>query len=126
MMMVVMMNDYKLSRLAQIRSFLSESEAIEFNKISQKEAYSWIEDTLQKFHYFILSKKEKGLIRRYLIKITGYSRAQLARHIDQYRKTGQVRSREYERHKFQKKFTPRISNFWPRPHSYTPLPKELP
>lgn len=101
-----MMNDSKLSRLAQVKSFLSESGAIEFKKKSRKEAYSWIEDTLRRFHYFILSKKDKGLIRRYLMKVTGYSNAQLSRQIAQYRKTGQVRIKEYERNKFKKKYTP--------------------
>ena len=107
MMMVIMMNDSKLNRINQIKSFLAETEAVEFNRKSKKEAYSWIEETLRKFTYVILSKKEKGLIRRYLMKITGYSRAQLARHIKQYRKTGQVKVKEYDRHKFQKKYTPR-------------------
>jgi transposase InsO family protein len=101
-----MMNDSKLNRLAQIKSFLSETEAIEFNKKSRKEAYCWIEETLKRFQYVILSKKEKGLIRRYLMKITGYSRSQLTRHIKQYRKTGQVKIKEYDRHKFEKKYTP--------------------
>jgi len=104
--MVIMMNDSKLNSIDQIKSFLSESGAIEFNKRSRKEAYYWIEETLRRFHYVILSKKEKGLIRRYLMKITGYSRAQLARQIAQYRKTGQVRIKEYERNKFKKKYTP--------------------
>ena len=107
MMMVVMMNDSKLNKLAQIKSFLAETEAVEFNKKSKKEAYCWIEETLRKFTYVILSKKEKGLIRRYLMKITGYSRSQLTRHINQYCKTGKLRIKEYERHKFQKKYTPR-------------------
>jgi len=40
------------------------------------------------------------------MKITGYSRAQLTRQIQQYCKTGQVKVKEYERHKFQKKYTP--------------------
>lgn len=103
--MVVMMNDSKLNKLAQIKSFLTETEAVEFNKKSKKQSYWWIEETLKKFHYVILSKKEKGLIRRYLMKITGYSRSQLTRQINQYRKTGQVRVKEYDRHKFQKKYT---------------------
>ena len=42
------------------------------------------------------------------MKITGYSRSQLARQIVQYRKTGEVRIiKEYERNKFKKKYTPR-------------------
>lgn len=103
--MVVMMNDSKLNKLAQIRSFLAESEAVEFNKKSKKQAYWWIEETLSKFNYVILSKKEKGLIRRYLMKITSYSRSQLTRHINQYCKAGKLRIKEYERHRFQKKYT---------------------
>ncbi|MFO8163367.1 MAG: hypothetical protein R6T98_02410 [Desulfatiglandales bacterium] len=105
MMMVIMMNDSKLNSMAQIKSFLSETKEIVFNKKSQKEAYSWIEETLSRFQYVILSKKEKGLIRRYLMKITGYSRSQLTRHIHQYRNEGQLRIKEYDRHKFQKKYT---------------------
>jgi len=105
--MVVMMNDSKLNRLTQIKSFLSETEAVEFKKRSKKEAYGWIEETLGRFNYFILSKKEKGLIRRYLMKISGYSRAQLTRHINQYREEGQLRIKEYERHRFEKKYTNR-------------------
>jgi transposase InsO family protein len=106
MMMVIMMNDSKLSSIAQVKNFLSESGAIEFKKKFRKEAYSWIEDTLRRFHYVILTKKEKGLIRRYLMKVTGYSKSQLTRQIAQYRKTGEVRIKEYERNKFKKKYTP--------------------
>jgi hypothetical protein len=91
--------------MSQIKGFLTESEGIEFNRKYRKEAYRWIEETLKRFQYIILSKKEKGLIRRYLMKITGYSRSQLTRQINQYRKTGQVRVKEYDRHKFQKKYT---------------------
>ena len=105
--MVIMMNDSKLNRLAQIKSFLAETKEIVFNKKSQKEAYRWIEETLKRFQYVILSKKETGLIRSYLMKIIGYSEPQLTRQINQYRNTGQVRIKEYDRHKFEKKYTPR-------------------
>jgi DNA-binding transcriptional ArsR family regulator len=90
--------------MSQIKGFLTESEGIEFNRKYRKEAYCWIEETLKRFQYIILSKKEKGLIRRYLMKITGYSKSQLARHIKQYRNAGQVKIKEYDRHKFQKKY----------------------
>jgi len=105
MMMVVMMNDSKVNSIEKIKNFLSEAEPLEFNKHSRKEAYCWIEETLQRFHYLALSKKEKGLLRRYLRKVTGYSQSQLTRQIHQYCKTGQVRIKEYERNKFKKKYT---------------------
>lgn len=122
MMMVIMMNDSKLNQLAQIKSFLAETGAVEFNRKSKKDSYSWIEETLRRFQYVILSKNDKGIIRRYLMKVTGYSRSQLTRHINQYCNTGQLRIKEYDRHKFQKKYTPRISNYWPKQHVYTMPP----
>jgi hypothetical protein len=54
-------NDSKLNKLVQIRSFLAESEAVEFNRKNRKEVYSWIyswiEETLIIFQYAILPKK---------------------------------------------------------------------
>ncbi len=101
-----MMNDSKLCSMIQIENFLQESEAIKFQKRFRKEAYSWVEEILQRFHYVILSKVEKGLIKRYLRKVTGYSKSQLTRLINQYHQTGQVRVKEYERNKFKKRYTP--------------------
>jgi transposase InsO family protein len=84
---------------------LQESEVIEFKKRFRKEAYEWIEETLKRFDYLNLSKKEKGLIKKYIGKVTGYSRSQLTRQISQYRKTGRVRVKEYERNQFDRKYT---------------------
>jgi len=52
-----------------------------------------------------LSKKEKGLIKKYIEKVTGYSRPQVTRQIRQYRETGRVKLKEYKRNKFEKKYT---------------------
>lgn len=47
---------------------------IEFKKRFRKEAHEWIEETLEKFDYLYLSKKEKGLIKKYIEKVTEYFR----------------------------------------------------
>ena len=103
--MVITMNDSKLSSIVEIKRFLQESEAIEFKKRFRKETYQWIEETLKRFDYLYLGKKEKGLIKKYLKKVTGYSRPQVTRQIRQYRETGRVRLQEYKRNKFEKKYT---------------------
>jgi len=103
--MVITMNDSKLSSIVEIRRFLQESEVIEFKKRFRKETYQWIEETLKRFDYLYLGKKEKGLIKKYLKKVTGYSRPQVTRQIRQYRETGRVRLKEYKRNKFEKKYT---------------------
>ncbi|HZK12073.1 MAG TPA: integrase, partial [Atribacterota bacterium] len=99
------MNDSQLSSIVEVKRFLKESEVIEFKKRFRKEAYQWIEETLKRFDYLYLGKKEKGLIKKYLKKVTGYSRPQVSRQIRQYRETGRVRVKEYERNKFEKKYT---------------------
>jgi len=103
--MVITMNDSQLSSIVEVKRFLKESEVIEFKKRFRKEAYEWIEEALERFDYLYLPKKEKGLIKRYLEKITGYSRPQVTRQIRQYRETGRVRVKEYERNKFERKYT---------------------
>ena len=103
--MVITMNDSKLSSIIEVKRFLKESHVIEFKKRFRKEAYEWIEEVLEKFDYLYLSKKEKGLIKRYVEKVTGYSRPQVTRQIRQYRETGRVRVKEYKRNKFEKKYT---------------------
>jgi transposase InsO family protein len=99
------MNDSKLSSIVEVKRFLQESGVIEFKRRSRKEAYEWIEETLKRFDYLNLSKKEKGLIKKYLQKVTGYSRPQVTRKIREYRETGRVRLKEYERNKFERKYT---------------------
>ena len=103
--MVITMNDSKLSSIVEVKRFLQESNVIEFKKRSRKEAYQWIEETLKRFDYLYLGKKEKGLIKKYLKKVTGYSRPQVTRQIRQYRETGRVRLKEYKRNKFERKYT---------------------
>lgn len=103
--MVITMNDSKLSSIVEVKRFLQESGVIEFKKRFRKEAYEWIEETLKRFDYLNLSKKERGLIKKYLQKVTGYSRPQVTRQIREYRETGRVRLKEYKRNKFERKYT---------------------
>ena len=58
------------------------------------DCYRWIQGELVKFRYLKLPRQEKGVVIRYLMKISGYSRQQLTRLIAQYRKTGRIRRRQ--------------------------------
>ena len=82
------MNDTQLETLDQVRQFLEGTEAISFQIENKDARYRWIQHTLVKFRYLKLSKTDKGLITRYIRKMTGYSLAQVKRLIKQYRKTG--------------------------------------
>jgi transposase InsO family protein len=99
------MNDEKLQTLAQVQHFVEGSQPLEFEGIHTKEKYQWIEEVLKKFRYNRLKKEGKGLIRRYITKVTGYSRAQVARLIGKYQETGKIKVEAYRRHCFPIKYS---------------------
>ena len=85
-----MTNTRNLS-LAEIQAFLEAPETAQFMAVDKTEAYAWIEDCLIHFSYWKLSRPNKGLIRRYIRRLTGYSRAQLNRLIGRWRKSGHIK-----------------------------------
>src|ERR1700738_3560675 len=91
--------------LEQIRAFLQASEEIEFAGRNRKEIYSWVVQTLAGQQYHILSKEEKGLLRSYLGKMTGLSRAQVTRLIGQYLDKGTIEENGYTRRRFPSLYT---------------------
>jgi len=100
------MNDGQLQTVEQVRQFLEGSEAVEFRGLTAKEKYYWIEEVLIRFKYHLLKRDEKGVIRRYIRKVTGYSRSQVSRLIAEYKRTGRLRKTEYRRHRFPRRYTP--------------------
>jgi len=80
-----------LTTLGQVAAFLSGTQPVTFSVLSTKaECYQWIQANLLTFEYLTLSKPHKGLVCRYLEKVSGYSRQHLTRLIHQYRQTGRV------------------------------------
>ncbi|MFC2018238.1 hypothetical protein ACFLTQ_02925 [Chloroflexota bacterium] len=67
------MNDKNLNTIEQVREFLVGSEATEFKGTTIEEKYAWIEEVLVRFRYIKLNKAEKGVIRKYIEKFSGYS-----------------------------------------------------
>ena len=100
------MNDGQLQTVEQVRGFLEGSEEVGFRGLTAKEKYCWIEEVLIRFGYHRLKRDEKGVIRRYIEKVAGYSRSQVSRLIAEYKRTGRLRRRQYRRHCFPRKYTP--------------------
>lgn len=100
--MTIQMNDSQLVSLVQLECFLNGSDRFVFERKikTREETYAWITETLIRFGYIQAKRKHKGIIRKYIKKITGYSRAQITRLIEKYVKRGRVRPEEYNRHKF--------------------------
>ena len=103
--MKTIMNDSHIETLEQVRQFLGGVAVMEITIPSKTEGYRWIQGTLVRFQYLSLGKTDRGLIRRYLQQISGYSRAQIARLIKQYRKTGRIQRRQRTVKGFTSKYT---------------------
>jgi hypothetical protein len=99
-----MWNAESLSR-EQIQEFLISSEPIEFAGRVRKEKYAWVERVLVSQMYGELSKRERGLVRAYLEKMTGMSASQMTRLIRAYLDHGEVKVAAYERHRFRTRYT---------------------
>jgi transposase InsO family protein len=100
------MNDGQLQTVEQVRQFLEGSEGVEFRGLTVKEKYCWIEEVLIRFRYNRLKRAEKGVVRRYIQKVTGYAKSQVSRLIARYKRTGRLKKAEYRRHCFPRKYTP--------------------
>ncbi len=104
--MKTLMTVNALTTLAQLEEFLAGTQPVTFSVLSTKdECYQWIQASLVKFEYLSLSKPHKGIVIRYLLKISGYSRQQLTRLIHQYRQTGYVMRRQRTMQGFARRYT---------------------
>jgi len=119
-----------LQTLEQIRAFLEGSQPMGFEIPSREAANDLIAQTLRRFGCARLGKADKGLVRRYLCKVTGRSRAQMTRLIAQFRRTGRIKDRRgAPARPFPRRYTRgRMSCCWPRSTTSTapsraPLPE---
>jgi transposase InsO family protein len=94
----------KLS-LEQIEAFLNASQEIRFEAENREQVYAWIEQVLRQQQYAQQGRKARGLVRRYLEKMTGLSRAQVTRLIARYRANAELQPSHYRRHRFAQRYT---------------------
>ena len=103
--MQLIMDDKQIQTLKQVKQFVDSSQGIAFCGLNLKEKYQWMEEVLKKFKYQWLKRKGKGILRRYIEKVTGYSRSQVARLVGRYQASGRIRVTEYHRYRFPEKYT---------------------
>jgi CRP-like cAMP-binding protein len=108
------MQDGERLSLEQIQAFLKASDELRFEASDRRELYEWVGRTLVEQEYAGLDRASKGLVRRYVAKMTGLSRAQVTRLIGQYRDRGEVKAKVYRRHRFATRYRETISPCWLR------------
>ena len=91
--MIVTLQTRRLQTLCEVRSFVAGNEAVDFVVVDRGSTYEFIRETLVRFRYRALVRRDKGMIRRYLMKMTGKSESQVTRLIRQHRETGRIEDR---------------------------------
>lgn len=91
--MIVTLHTDHLTRLEQVEAFLHGTAEIDFHAPDRAARRLWIERVLRQFHYAQRTRRERGLLLRFLTKVTGYSPAQMKRLLRQFRTTHHLRDR---------------------------------
>ena len=105
--MIVTLQTERVRTLDQVRAFVEGSKAVDFTGADRESVYEFVRRALVRLDYAGLGKSDKGLVRRYLAKVTGLSRAQLTRLIGQHRETGRIKDRRggAPAHPFERRYT---------------------
>ena len=109
--MTITMDDSKITTLEQIQAILNGPPGIDFKGLRRDELYRWIHSVLKRFDYATLPKRSKGLVRAYIRRLSGFSRAQITRLIARDLHDGVIAPKSGRRNRF--------------PSTYTPADKEL-
>ena len=103
--MVIDMEEARLQTLAQVRAFLDGTTEVA-SRVAKAERHRFIERVLKRFGYARHGRADKGVLLRYLERMTGLSRQQVTRLVKQYRKDGKLVARQgAPRHGFTHRYT---------------------
>jgi len=90
--MVINMEEAKLQTLEQIKAFLDGTSEVAF-RVPKEDRNPFIERVLKRFGYAPHGRADKGVLLRYIERMTGLSRQQVTRLVRQYRKNGKLSKR---------------------------------
>ena len=84
---------------------MKASDEFEFAGQKRAEIYEWVDQTMRQQRYEQLKRTGRGLVRSYIGKMTGLSRAQVTRLITRYLQGEPVKPKTYRRRRFPSVYT---------------------
>ncbi len=104
--MNTIMNDHHIDTLDKARLLLQGTDEIDLAIDGKRNRYDFIKRTLMRFKYSKPGRADKGLVLRYITRISGYSYVQVKRLAASYLKHGRIQWR----HRATRGFARRYSN----------------
>ena len=103
-MTITMQNAERLT-LTEMQEFVEGSRAVQWTARGREAIYEFLRRVLEAQPYPRLNRAEKGVVRLFVGKVTGASRAQLTRLIGQWVRRGRIAVRPAHRHRFPCRYT---------------------
>jgi transposase InsO family protein len=103
--MTIRMKDLEGLTLAEMEQFVASNQKVGFEADGRSARYEFVENVLSKQQYGKLNKSERGIVRRFLSKVTCLSRAQTNRLIRLWRRSRRVRAKKSQRPNFPRRYT---------------------
>ena len=103
--MNTIMNDSHIDTLDKVRQFLGGTDEIDLAIDGKKNRYDFIKHTLMRFKYDALCRADKGLVLRYITRISGYSHVQVKRLAADFRKHGRLKWRHTATRGFARRYS---------------------
>src|SRR5437867_1853228 len=103
--MTVHMQNLERLTVAEMEVFVEGSRHVSYGAVEPEDVYGFIERVLKAQQYRKLPKGPRGIVRRFLAKVTGLSRAQVTRLIMRWRKTRRIQRKPAHRPNFARRYS---------------------
>lgn len=103
--MTIRMKNLERLTLEEMQEFAKTNRQVVWSAEERESAYGLIERVLKQQQYRRLTKGQKGIVRRFLAKITGLSRAQLTRLIQRWGESRRIERKPARRPHFPRRYS---------------------
>jgi len=103
--MTITMQNLERLTLTEMQEFIEGSRTVRCVGQGRAAVYGFLVRVLQAQQYRRLSKGQKGIVRRFLRKVTGLSRAQVTRLVGRWSKTRRLEPQAVRRQRFARRYT---------------------
>ena len=103
--MTIRMKNLERLTLAEMKEFVATNRHVDWTVPDRAAVYGLIERVLKAQQYRRLNKGQKGIIRRFLSKVTAVSRAQMTRLIQRWSQTRRIQRKPLRRPSFPRRYT---------------------
>jgi len=103
--MMIRMKNLESLTLAEMKEFVITNRQVGWSALERESVYAFIERVLKAQQYRRLKKGQKGIVKNFLVKVTGSSRAQMTRLIQRWIQTRRIEREPAHRPNFPRRYT---------------------